>query len=1507
MFYAANHLNLDCLHYHRVNSMPPEVVQYCLRTINYNYKTTEDVLNMRDKNYTYHELRKMNVTAYEVLSWSASIDLAEQYQYYIDQQNHSFSGNPIFFNCTPPWFGSRCQYSFKFDKTITRSNAPGAAQEDQRNGISTLSITGFTCYTLLECNRGSAFLCLDWREVCDGRIDCLNDGVDEAQCFDLDINECEKNEYRCHNGLCITKGSDIHTCSGVKCLDQTDALNTAECPNFHLDLDSFICEEYSCRPGDGKFSCGDGQCVEDFDECKNGRHLMLFKSMSVQGNLSDDCWIAMTCLTRIIDQVDEISCEQFFQSAHVMAYLRSCESLVQFPTVHVLFGHVRFLYRPKNILDVNIDLALTPDYICYDEQLCDHLIPTFRSESYICQHASQMGIRSNVTYNDWKSIIDSIKPYFRGCIVGRQKRNLSEYPSLYRCKNSSKYISNHRILDGIPDCYLNDDERDFQLSPVVNDKYRLTYANENQYRSSSFSPDTFAPTEQTNLSLIQILFHQICDGTVDLLPELIGGRYHTDETDCAYWQCSNVYTRCDGIWSCAKGEDEAGCGYSICPPGSHACISPHDHKLTCLQASQIDDGIIDCLGAYDEHQYCRNADFFDGMTYGFRCLNATKCVNISSLCNSDRDCPLGDDEIFCENRQDLCKKSTLYNRTDIENVLCRIGTKKRLAFTLETAQIYPTSSNQVTKTTYDWPIKQYNDATNFVSESEDLTLLVRCNHGISVHSWLGYGNYTSICFCPPNYYGDMCEYQNDRVSLILTISTNKGHDLYAVVVSLIEDDNDRQELHSNEQFIYTPHSSCRRSFNIYLLYAIQQKTISKNYTIRLDVFNKFTLTYLASWQLKVPFHFLPVNRIVARLSLPSYSVLESVPCSITCQNGTCIKYVDQEKFFCRCNAGWSGAHCDIAVHCSDCSLGSLCVGAIRNRSICVCPIGRFGSRCLLKHSCPVNYCANNGQCIVINERMIEASYICFCADSFRGKRCQHSRAKLVISFDNKEVSSYLIAYIYREFHSETPNHRHVTLEKLTILQRSTTLYYDYGFTMVFIKTYSKYYLAVLQKVASSNSSTSLDSTRQCPSIKELLNSKQLRLPRIQRVKYYHIPCETDHNLKCFFDEWYMCLCTTEHYANCFLFDYREDLSCREHVRCQNGGQCLQNKPACSFTTICVCTDCFFGDRCQFYAKGMGLTLDDILRYVVRPNISFYQQPQLIKLSAIFAMLLFFLGLLNSTLSLLVFHSRDAREVGCGIYLYASSITSVLTLTMLVIKFWFAVLVQANTSSRHSVLRVGCLFIEPILKLFLIMGNWLHACVAIERSINVFKGIYFSRSASKCAARWIIFCLPLFILGADVHESLYRDLFNDQEEQRVWCVSIYSRANHAFSTVILLFHFLAPFCANLFSTIFIISSIARRKATKGARQNYRRHLQKQIHRHKHLIISPMVLVILSFPRLIISLSSGCVKAYRGSWLHLAGYLVSFIPPATIFFVFVLPSATYRKILRESIKRCKRRFH
>ncbi|CAF5179011.1 unnamed protein product, partial [Rotaria magnacalcarata] len=242
------------------------------------------------------------------------------------------------------------------------------------------------------------------------------------------------------------------------------------------------------------------------------------------------------------------------------------------------------------------------------------------------------------------------------------------------------------------------------------------------------------------------------------------------------------------------------------------------------------------------------------------------------------------------------------------------------------------------------PIVQINPVNNQLNEQYiysspgKFSLPNICNYGLQVYHWLGFDNISIVCFCPPNYYGDQCQFQNQRVSLTLRLGLVERQLPYAIVISFFEDDNDRQEIYSYHQLTYLPKDGCGRSFNMYLLYSSPPKNNSKNCSIHIDAFDKSSLTFLASWHLKVPFLFLPVNRLAVFLTLPISRTSRLSHCPLQCYKGTCVKYLNEERFFCLCYSGWSGAKCHIQIDCTNCSSNSICVGTIRNRSICVCPL-----------------------------------------------------------------------------------------------------------------------------------------------------------------------------------------------------------------------------------------------------------------------------------------------------------------------------------------------------------------------------------------------------------------------------------------------------------------------------------------------------------------------------------------------------------------------------------------
>ncbi|CAF1682896.1 unnamed protein product, partial [Adineta ricciae] len=245
-------------------------------------------------------------------------------------------------------------------------------------------------------------------------------------------------------------------------------------------------------------------------------------------------------------------------------------------------------------------------------------------------------------------------------------------------------------------------------------------------------------------------------------------------------------------------------------------------------------------------------------------------------------------------------------------------------------------------------------------------------------------------------------------------------------------------------------------------------------------------------------------------------------------------------------------------------------------------------------------------------------------------------------------------------------------------------------------------------------------------------------------------------------------------------------------------------------------------------------------------------------------------------------------------------------SILTAKFWYLILTQINPFVDRSLLRNGCRLLEFILKVCLYLNNWLNACVALERSMAVHTGAYFNKSRSKSIARKVIIIVPIVIMLSIVHELVFRDLFEDHEEQRLWCLMSYSRSIHTYNTIVSLFHFLGPFLANFYSAVFITFRGAQQRARVQPQITQRQHRWQQLNDYKHLIISSIVLVILTIPQLIISSLSGCVKAAYQSPVYAAGYFISFVPSMSIFVVFVLPSRLYQSQFKKALKSWRQMF-
>ena len=656
--------------------------------------------------------------------------------------------------------------------------------------------------------------------------------------------------------------------------------------------------------------------------------------------------------------------------------------------------------------------------------------------------------------------------------------------------------------------------------------------------------------------------------------------------------------------------------------------------------------------------------------------------------------------------------------------------------------------------------------------------LWHCHPSIPVRHWQGGENISEKCFCPPiSHSGDRCEYQNQRVTFTVRFHAMSRTTMYNVIVRLIEENNDQQQINSYHQYTLWFHNMliCEQTINEYLTYTKRVNNASMNYGVRVDVFNKTNLASLATWSFPVPFSFLPVNRIVVAIGLPLQSTPVLSNCPVPCDHGECTKYINSETPVCHCHSGWSGIRCDVKMRCHGCSNDSLCIGMISNRPICVCPLHKGGLRCLLTFPPVKGFCENNGQFVTIDDDMHDFSFLCICPVGTFGILCTIVKYHMTIDIDKINFSPVLLVYtimlnIFIHGTSEVTVQQ--TAQKLTMFQRTISNSFQLPQHMVFVGTdHHNYYLAALQHDDYENISTAIDSTRRCPLIAELVTSHSLAWPPIRRMKSYHSIFQTHPHLICFFDEPQMCLCTLEHRANCFRLQSTPP-KCPDHSYCLHGSTCLQNHPDCPTKIMCNCTDCFFGDRCQFQAKGIGLTLDDILRYEIRPRIPIFYQSNIVKWTCALTVIIFVAGLINGILSIMTFRSNKSREVGCGIYLLASSITSLLTVSVFTLKFCFLFFTYTNLSINRSFYRGGCLSLEFILKICLYVDSWLNAAVALDRAMAVFKGISFDKISSKRIARWMLIIVPLLVTVSLLHEPLYRDLVDDSEEGRMWCVETY---------------------------------------------------------------------------------------------------------------------------------------
>ncbi|CAF4339923.1 unnamed protein product [Rotaria sp. Silwood2] len=1538
----ASYSTFDCLHAYLIDRgketggryiQNSHLISYCRRPDHdeeqehVSYKYGENIA----ETITFEELKKRGVTSDQLLEWFAPIDVAESYEI-----NKNSTG--VFYNCTSPWFGSMCQYKFVYDLSLSFNDIIDVTFSNGNN--INYNITSGTCYRFLtDCNNGLWPLCFDWREICDGKIDCLN-GTDEQWCDQLEITQCNDNEYRCHyGGQCIPLTFARDSRISIDCLDGSDEQDYAMdgAPNI-INVPCSLVTTFRCQERISRYSrsfqCGDGQYVTHNiiptykPHCKNKRDKELSRAMltSMDHISSISCRKAFYCalhFNRTIGLSSHISLQDTLQTSPILVDVgnEDCEPLSQhclsewvvIPAHPIFLGMFQFVYLTNRSVD-ELKKNVAPNFVCFNAQRCPVLASKIVSIEIIngltCCHLSNL--IDNVQLKNFNQVISSFMPFDQHCLKNGVKQSCTN-PSYFHCNKSMKCIPYHRVGDGVIDCHFREDE-DFNACQL-NDSTRFKCQSNlskclslvaigDGYHNCPLEEDEIFTYTQDLVKLVS--FPDICNLNVNKNIRSLKIT-ETDETNCTWWPCNNPYTQCDRYWHCLNGADELNCPNTKCSFNEHECTNKEFELSHCLPLAQM----------YEKYLYPCNRTLLHRDVYLY---NETMNISQNHLSWSYDECVTS---------EKLCGTNHHFNTSSLENATCLYGSQQsNLRFNYKVKHF---SSNeylctlqysvQSSKRSYYFstakrlgyfpamsinhsisPISKTNRKKNII-DNIDFRLLSYCHRGILI---LSGQNETKKCLCPPNYFGARCQWQNQRISLTVQLqwqSTASTTVIFQVIIMLM--DEQKQIAVNHEQITYMPTRDCYTKFNIYLLYPSRPKSLSNNYSIRIDLYEKTKLDFWASWHVKIPFQFLPVNRIVTQLFIPE--IRELNPCLLSCgKHGKCRRYVNKKSlFFCQCDQGYSGAYCNITHKCN-CATDSLCFDS----SISICSLYKFGRHCHLTHSIcqlPNNPCQHNGLCVPTDDRINLKAFTCFCSEGYSGKLCENKNNQIDIRLDETTVSitSLLLLHFITTF--EDAEHERITvLKKIPFDQNILTINVQQPFNILFVQIPNQYYyLTVLREVfkPSEYIYTEIQPQQRCYSINDLLNTTFLEYKYLRRVKYYPLLCRENLQMMCFYDKDLMCICDINRFSNCFLFNHTSNNDCQGYNCCENDGQCFQNNETCPTKSTCICPDCYYGAKCQFSTKGFMFSLDTILGYHIKPKISLNRQPLIIKISILISTIMLISGLISGLLSIATFRRKKPRQVGTGYYLLLSSITSIFTIIILTIKFWQLIFSQMSLINNRSILYFNCISIDFILKILLSSSEWLNACVAIERMISIIKGVHFHKKKSKKISKWIIVSVFLFTISTYIHDPIHRQLIDDIDidEHRIWCFVRYSSSINIYNSFITLFHSLTPCSINVISALWIITVLAHNRTGVQPDQSFQQHLQHQVQQHRHLLLTPCMVILLSLPRLIISFTSGCMRSAREPWLYLIGYFVSFIPSMLTLFVFILPSRNYKNELNTMLQK------
>ncbi|CAF1487199.1 unnamed protein product [Adineta steineri] len=816
------------------------------------------------------------------------------------------------------------------------------------------------------------------------------------------------------------------------------------------------------------------------------------------------------------------------------------------------------------------------------------------------------------------------------------------------------------------------------------------------------------------------------------------------------------------------------------PLSTSVLLSNLTHNRPCINRSQIGDGHMDCYGAIDERNTIEHCNKFTMLGHNFKCASTDQCIPYQDHCFRDRcnisfddgfwcdlqrssldcnssldsvcfnghcakkgrcnravDCSSGEDEYMCNYKSTSKSNITSYRQNKQDSVKVRKRILRLIPFPIQ-ANVTRIEQNSTIETTLTKRTSWDGLSTEFA---------YRCNRGVGIQAY----NDSIVCFCPPQYYGDKCQYHTDRITVLLhlnlsqsiyTIDSDIHIVLKMVVLFLFNDEVIMNHIFhvrpAVEIFVYTKkmvHFLYSRSSR--LLQHKQQRYFNHSniisdhpYSVRIEMYEeKYSekLILMAVWQYPIYFDYLPVFRLAEVLRLTDMNMRQNPCFNHRCSpNQECQPLLNEKsKYICLCKNNYGGKNCSIAHrHCMTgyCAFGSLCKPNYRGLLVgneppyCICPSHRFGEQCAIEHDqCLSKPCQNDGSCFPTSK---PNTVLCLCTEKYYGGHCEWKKFETKVYINE---SPYHAAAVVQYFHIDSFSLRLILTHQQVYRTLPTTVQYwqekETAPEIILVKLYSSsqtdvtaqlYAISIQLNVTSIETVSQLTETTQCVNVHSLISKHQTQAKsNFSRIKYHHL-CRNNTSLLCFRDDFYLCLCSDNHSrAECFHYDDKLD-----HCSyCLSGGQCLKGDRFRAKDFICLCPSCHSGSRCQFNSKSFAFTLDQLFFGDLTSN----DQNITVRLLIVIPILLFLIAIPNNFFSILTFRRQTCLTNGVGQYLLCMSIINQFNLGFLAARLVHLAMILTGLHTQPVLANYLCKILNYLLTSSGRMVYWLSSLVAIERA------------------------------------------------------------------------------------------------------------------------------------------------------------------------------------------------